>query len=514
MKLREDIAEYLVDFEKRMKFISLMRSLIEYTYPEKIQKMFDDRQYLDNLIVAVLVYIKDKSLGVEEKCSIDNIISFLEELIVVIPNNERIDVRVLANYIMVDVLQNGGLLKEYLVFDSKKEEFVKQNVRLINENDKSYHLTDEALDFVFRTKEIESELDYSLTRFRMQEYMKRDNYNKALSESNELVSKIRSMKIEMDDFLLRCKEGISKIPVDLYEKLRNRIRISIDSEFEELKNIQTEAGKRLKHLIEAEDSGVKDDDMKKHREALTKIIENIDTSIVEQRKLIIKRNNISNEYRDMLFNNYMDSTFERLNFEKDIMSPLRKHNALLNDASPFLLFMLTKPELEKKFSLENFYVQQTRFGDDEVDEGFDIEESETDENILIADRITRFDRISNSLFEYMNVNDKFTLKEYMMSLSQEEICYFLEENAILQVFIALFEIQSIDIERWNNEEKFNIEPNGEFELATFLSRLNSKLLMMSKIIITKLFEDFDIEVSEADSERIITISNYEVEVLK
>ena len=58
---------------------------------------------------------------------------------------------------------------ELLLNDGWK--FKKMPVRLVNEEKGSYHLTDDVFDFLYRSKEIESELDYSVTRFKMQEYM-------------------------------------------------------------------------------------------------------------------------------------------------------------------------------------------------------------------------------------------------------------------------------------------------------------------------------------------------------
>ena len=96
--------------------------------------------------------------------------------------------KVLARYIIVDVLQNGGVMAEFTTFYSASESFEPMSIRLINEEKGSYHLTDDAFDFLFRSKEIESELDYSVTRFRMKEYMRRDNYEDALDANDASVN--------------------------------------------------------------------------------------------------------------------------------------------------------------------------------------------------------------------------------------------------------------------------------------------------------------------------------------
>ena len=59
MALRSELAELLSGFEKRMKFINIVRCLLGYKYPDNIRTMIPDKMILDNMIVAVLVYIKD-----------------------------------------------------------------------------------------------------------------------------------------------------------------------------------------------------------------------------------------------------------------------------------------------------------------------------------------------------------------------------------------------------------------------------------------------------------------------
>ncbi|MCQ2427424.1 MAG: hypothetical protein MJ137_03335 [Clostridia bacterium] len=178
--------------------------------------MIPDKEILDNIVIAVLVFIKERTLGTDSSCTLGDVERFLESLTPVLPQN-NIDAAALAEYVVVDMLQHGGLLSEYLTFFSKDESFAKMPIRLIVEDKGTYHLTDDAFDFLFRTKEIESELDYSVTRFKMKEYLKRNNYAEALDQSRELVNRIRNMKTSMDDFLVRCRENISKIKFDKYE---------------------------------------------------------------------------------------------------------------------------------------------------------------------------------------------------------------------------------------------------------------------------------------------------------
>ena len=272
MALRSELSELLAGFEKRMKFINIVRCLLDYKYPEHIREMIPDKRVLDNMIVAVLVFIKDRTLGTEQTCTIEDVERFLEDFSVVLPADYHTNPKILARYIIVDVLQNGGVMAEFTTFYSANENFEPMSIRLINEEKGSYHLTDDAFDFLFRSKEIESELDYSVTRFRMKEYMRRDNYEEALDASRELVSRIRNMKVSMDDFLLRCREDISKITVDQYETVISRIRSLLEDEYKELTEIQKAAKERAKNLEEALQNGVGTEETQKHRSALKEAI--------------------------------------------------------------------------------------------------------------------------------------------------------------------------------------------------------------------------------------------------
>ena len=295
MGLRPEITELLSGFDKRMKFINIARFLLDYSYKDHIKAMIPDREVMDNLIVAVLVFIKERTLGNEQNCRLEDVAEFLDDISGVMPVDAACNASELARFIIVDVLQKGGVLKNYKVLAPLHDGFEQVPVRLIEEEKGTYHLTDDGFDFLFRSKEIESELDYSVTRFRMAEYMKRDNYAEALDQSRELVSKIRNMKVSMDDFIRRCRENIAKISVDQYETVVTRVRSLLETEYEELQAIQDNAKERAERLLQAQQSGVTTEDIKKHRKALKEIIDNIQLTIEEQRALINKKMSLSEE---------------------------------------------------------------------------------------------------------------------------------------------------------------------------------------------------------------------------
>lgn len=514
MALSSELSELLAGFEKRMKFINIVRCLLDYKYPDHIREMIPDKSILDNMIVAVLVFIKDRTLGTEQTCTISDVERFIEDFSVVLPAYYNTNSKILARYIIVDVLQNGGVMAEFTTFNGTSESFEPMSIRLINEEKRSYHLTDDAFDFLFRSKEIESELDYSVTRFRMKEYIRRNNYEEALDASRELVSRIRNMKVSMDDFLLRCREDISKITVDQYETVIGHIRSLLEDEYKELTEIQAAANERAKNLEEALQNGVGTEDTQKHRSALREIIDNISLTIDEQRTLINKKVSLSESYRSLIRDNFVVNRFERLNFERDILSPLRKIGDSLGDAAKFFLFMLIKPEFDKKFSVENFYVPQGKINENEADEGLDITGEETDWEKQVEIRNTRFRNISCDLFRFMEHKNHFKISEFIDSLRVSELKDYSTENALPSVMLSLFAMQELNIEEWKNGERFTVIPNGEFELAWCLEEIPEEYLKVKQIRFTKTSSNFTFSVQQDGYERKIDMTDFEVEVVR
>ena len=507
MKLRPEIVELLSGFEKRMKFINIARYLMEYSYRDNIKEMIPDKDVLDNIIVAVLVFIEERTLGNERNCTLSDVADFLDDVSSILPEEFTINSSELARFIVVDVLQKGGILTNYKVLISDKENFELVPVRLIEEEKGTYHLTDDTFDFLFRSKEIESELDYSVTRFRMAEYMKRDNYAEALDQSRELVSRIRSMKVSMDDFMHRCRENIAKISIDQYETVISRVRSLLETEYEELKSIQENAKERAARLSEAKESGVGAVNVEKHRKALNEIIRNIQLTIEEQRGLINKKLSLSDAYQSILSDSYAMSRYERLNFDKDILTELRNGHMPLDRAAAYLLFPLTKPELENRFSIENFYALQTNISElgEEKAEVFDGEIKEDDP---IEIRNTRFYNICEEFFEYLITRTEFKVSEFVASLSDEKLYEFCEENALPQVILSLYSLQKISVSEWKETSEMIVQPMGSW----CLSELPEYCREIDCLTVEKLEGEFSFAVVRDGKQHKISMSDFAIEV--
>ena len=73
--------ELLQDFEKRMRFVNLIKYWLQRSKPTEIRELLhNDDDKTDNLILMVMVFIMDSTLRYGERCTKQNITAFLRDL--------------------------------------------------------------------------------------------------------------------------------------------------------------------------------------------------------------------------------------------------------------------------------------------------------------------------------------------------------------------------------------------------------------------------------------------------
>lgn len=499
--------ELLQDFEKRMRFVNLIKYWLQRSKPTEIRELLhNDDDKTDNLILMVMVFIMDSTLRYGERCTKQDITAFLRELADVY-GYEPESAKMLTDYIVTDVLQSGGKVRRFDTFDSHEEEFREQgSLILIEQQSGSYVLTNEAYEFLFRTKEIDSELDFSVNRFKLQEFIKRGNYGKALRESRELVSRVRNLKTRMDDFMLRCRTNISEVAIDEYEEIIAQVKDSFEDENKQLSDIRTLVSAKLQAIADSEIK--KDENIGQTEQEIREILENIDTVISEQSRVFNQKFTLSELYAELLDDSFSYSQVGRFDLEQELLLPLQKMHLKESKDIGKLFAPLYRPSFPNLFGLDFFYARQNVIRESSSDDGIDIASEDTAENAADIRNKRNVD-IIRGLLSYAENKPVFCFSEYIESVPKEQLQYQLQEKSLPDVMLKLYGLGEIDIAGWRSEQQDIIVPVGEFDLSYCLSELPEKLVQMDSILIYK--RDEVITLSD-DAFGSIKMNDFNIEV--
>lgn len=499
--------DLLQDFEKRMRFVNLIKYWLQRSKPREIQELLHgDDDKIDNLILMVMVFIMDSTLRYGERCTKQDITAFLRELADVY-DYEPESAKTLADYIVTDVLQSNGKVRSFDTFYNSDAQFRDQrSLILIEQKSGSYVLTNEAYEFLFRTKEIDSELDFSVNRFKLQEFIKRGNYGKALRESRELVSRVRNLKTRMDDFMLRCRTNISEVSIDEYEEIVAQVRDSFEDENKQLSDIRTLVSAKLQAIVDAQIN--KNDNIGQTEQEIREILENVDTVISEQSHVFNQKFSLSELYANLLDDSFSYLQAGRFDLEQEILLPLQKMRLQDSENVGKLFTPLYCPSFPHLFGLDFFYSRQNAIRESSRDDGIDIVNEDNTETAADI-RNKRYVEIIKELLSFADQNAVFRFSDYLQSVSKEQLQKQLQEKSLPDVMLKLYGMGEIDIAGWRSAQHDIIESVGEFDLSYCLSELPKELVQMQMILIHKLEEM--ITLSDG-MEHSIRINDFKIEV--
>lgn len=499
--------ELLQDFEKRMRFVNLIKYWLQRSKPREIHELLrGDDDKTDNLILMVMVFIMDSTLRYGERCTKQDITAFLRELADVY-GYESESAKMLADYIVTDVLQSGGKRRLFDTFHSGDENFRKQSsLILIEQKSGSYVLTNEAYEFLFRTKEIDSELDFSVNRFKLQEFIKRGNYGKALRESRELVSRVRNLKTRMDDFMLRCRTNISEVSIDEYEEIVTQVKDSFEDENKQLSDIRTLVSAKLQAIADAQIN--QNDNIGQTEQEIREILENIDTVISEQSCVFNQKFSLSDLYANLLDDSFSYLQAGHFDLKQELLLPLQKMQLQDTRDVGKLFAPLYRPSFPHLFGLDFFYSRQNTIRENSRDDGIDIISEENAETAADI-RNNRYVEIIRGLLTYAKSTPEFYFSDYLAFVSKEQLQEQLQEKSLPDVMLKLYGLGEIDVVGWRSEQHDVIVPVGEFDLSYCLSELPEELVQIQTILIYKL--DEVITLSDDAGNR-IKINDFKIEV--
>ena len=530
----ENIKEYKRAFDgidKRMNFFNTITYLVSYKYPDYISEMFPDKNVLNTLIVVTLVYISYSSLGASEMCPRKDIEQFIRDVLPIfikdIPKEKCTDTDKVARYILITVLQHGGELIENNTLKEEDLEFDLKSVRIINEKDNHYFLTENAYDFIFKSKEIDTKTEYSVAKFKMLAYLERDDFEEAKNASEEIILKLLNMKRNISYFIVRCKENLFNIDSNEYHKLVYDIQSIIIEENNEMKLIKKTAEEKLKKMInEAFEEGL-EDEAEKHKITKKQISRNIQRIIDVQGDLLLAMNALTAEYGDLVNQKFLFSysNRERINFKKDLLTPLYnlKHQDFI-EACQTLLGVMMKPKFAKKYdNLEELYdVAYVPENTEEKSPGIDFLQLENDIRIeRLKQRNERYVRITKDLLNFAHNHRRFSLKDYVESLDENTLYDFNTEVALPFAMQTLYGMGNINLEEWKMATHYAEDiPDGEYNLAWCLNRIvedaaSEDFIKIQELLVTRQDEVFKYKVKNLQGEyEEYKITNYKIIVKK
>jgi hypothetical protein len=323
--------DFLEGFEKRMQILAAIDSIVNrFNRNMDIEKRFESAQ-LDNIILSVLVFIMERTLSEDEECTLGSISAFLQSIL---PEYE-IDfpagnTRELAEYIIKDILQNGGEARYYPVM-KYGEGWTRTRIRLIDDKLKddehgyvvSYQLTNQGYDLLFRTKEVEQEISFTIEELKLRELIKRKNYKKAITQSANLRQMIRQKRNDISQFIQKIRENIYDVDIREFEKLVGSTYALLEEEYGTMNEIRDMIVLSEQRLQEEESTrGSLDEDMKKARREISIIRRNIISTIDEQKRVILERHSLSKIYKEMIADSFSLSLARVYDFEQEILMPL------------------------------------------------------------------------------------------------------------------------------------------------------------------------------------------------
>jgi len=529
---------FMEGFERRMQFLAIAAGIIRRTGRDMELEGFFENQEMDSLIMAVLVFAMEETLSENRDCTLERISQFIDSLLMNVKANFPQDrIHDLTEYIVKTVLKNDGEPRYYTLLHPEKG-FQKVRVEFLADTKEEtantfrihYQLTDQAYEFLFRTKEVDSELRFTMEELKLRELIRRKNYGKAIRQSSSLIQMIRQKKRELQQFIDRVRDNVLIIDVGEFETLYRSTFELLTDEYgvmREIRSMLLLAYEHLQHEISIRDT--LDREMSKALSDMERIRRNLDLAVAEQQAMIVERHSVSELYGKIMNDAFSRRILNRFDMQGEILKPIMKMNTSNMNKVFKILNPLFLPNLPKWLSISTAYQpqQKLRLADEVVagivfnglEEDFEAERIQASNQYYIA--------FIDGLLEYASLHHSgFRLKEFILWITEERLKGLnkshLDRSNLFQTVMKLFEAGMINISAWKKERPEVAEnAAGEFDLEYCLYCLEHTkpdLYGISQIQLQwqdkELFETkTQMESSGAIFESTITVSNIQFYVV-
>jgi hypothetical protein len=527
--------DFLEGFEHRMQLVAGIDSIINRLNRKmEFERLFEPGQ-LDNIILSVLVFIMERTLTEDEDCTMESIANFVAQIMPEYNLSLTGEVnRKLTEYIIKDILQNGGEARYYPVMKYGKG-MEQLRIRLIDDkliDDQrgyvlNYQLTDQGYDLLFRTKEVEQEINFTIEELKLRELIKRKNYQKAIGQSANLVQMIRQKKNDIRQFIQKVRENIYDVNIEEFERLVAGTYTLLEEEYDMMHEIRGMIVLSEERLKEEENTrGALDEQMTKARSEIAVIRRNINLTIGEQKELILERLSLSRIYKETIADSFALARARYYDFEQEILKPLEKCEEDVIPSLWQLLNPLLKPNQDRTLNLLALFERQARLKQEaEPVPSIVVEELGEDRELRRISQINDCNiEFIRSILEFAaQLREPFRFEElYCFLESKEKI--FIEltaDDLIFKTMLKLYDLQVIDLSLWKRQRDDVVaNATGELDVSYCLYRIEytqPDLYGIKKLEISKpderLFEQ-EIVTHQGDGmfSRRIVISDFRIEV--
>lgn len=524
--------EFLEGFHQRMQLIGVVDALINRRNKKaELENPIGDKEF-ENLIFSVLVFIMEKTLTEEEECTIKTISGFVEKILTenYMYPDARDQASTITEYIIKTILQFDGKNTYYPVMNYEIGEWSQLRIKLINEKVEDrpqgyvsiYSLTDQGYDFLFRTKEVDSELSFSVEEFKLRELIKRKNYKKALQQSSSLVQMVRQKKRDLEQFIQSARGNIQDLDLTKFDELISSTYKLLLEEYKALGDIENLVRKSEERI--RTDYGLHGEltpDLKKAQMELKKIQQNLSSARKEQMNLINEREGSYKILKSTLEESFQFTTQKRFDFEQEILIPMEK---LSEDGAKGLWRLFTPlfhVEPYRHLPISLLYKPQGKLTDEEATEevGILVEEIKDDVEKERNEKINRiYLKILLNIVEEAGKRDgSIEFKTLCDELKKDEETFraLTHENLLFITILKLYEMEILDVGAWRESEKaFLGNITGEFNVDTLLYQLlntGTSFDQVDKIIFTKIANDSFEVVLEEKKESILYRTKVELD---
>ena len=508
--------DFLDNFEKRMEWIGIANSIINRKGRNtEIEGLFDEHE-LTNIIISVLLFIMEKTLEENNECEMHHIETFLDQLTRNYHRKSfsRNQIREIAGYIIKDILQNNGVRHAYPLINYSNKLRENITIRLIadkiadegNERKIVYMLTNQGYEFLFRTREVDEEIQLTIEQLKLKEYIKRKKFSSAVRQSVELISFVRQKKKDIEHFILSIRQNIHNVEVEKYETLIKSTYAMLTEEYETMADIQKLirlAEERLKEDTPAGENFEQRLTQAKHD--IMDIHHNIGLVITEQRDLIINRHSLTELYMDTIKKSFEFSFEKRYDFEEAVLANLERYVNVLDNCLG-LLKPLLMPARRKILNAGSIYSPQTLYKEMESQDAHMLSVDAYDDS-LENERIKKISErnvaiMSLIMSEAMKAGTVH-LSAILKSLRDRDFTLYssmAEDRRIFLTALRLYDVGSIAVKSfYGSPGRVLLQPSEELNIEYCLIKMRDEIQGIGDI------REFITEKAESDIQVTIEI---------